>query len=56
MSLDALFATGPERPNDRKPISVPLPNAYAGIASALKASYAALPIDEQLNKLLARLK
>ena len=56
MSLFAHVASSPGKDGDRKAVTVPVPNAHAGIASALKASYAALPVDEQFNRLLAHIK
>ncbi|NIJ07645.1 hypothetical protein FHS31_001241 [Sphingomonas vulcanisoli] len=54
--MNVFMASGSGRETDRKPVSVQLPRANAGLISALKASYAAQPIDEQLNRLLARIK
>ena len=56
MSLVVQSALGRGKEADRRAIAVQLPNANAGIASALQKSYATLPIDEQFDHLLSRIK
>jgi hypothetical protein len=41
---------------DRPPVSVPRPSAFSGVGAALRNSYPALPLSEEFQRLLARIK